>query len=129
MSPAAGRVYPRAVRIALLAPALLPFLYFAVRDHRLHMTARKVPKLEHVLHGLLALAIFAIAGTAFTAQMDKMLIALGVFFVLGLADELVYHRDIPIEEHSVHAKEHLLLFMFVVLAFAVDRFGASWGIA
>ena len=92
----------------------------------MHRGARPVPKLEHLLHGLLGLAIFGLAGTAFTAQLGKMFIALGAFFALGLLAEFVYHRDIPAEEHSLHATEHMLLFGFVVLAVVMSSVEGPW---
>lgn len=38
----------------------------------------------------------------------------GLFALAGAADEYGYHRDIPAEEHALHAKEHLALLLFVL---------------
>jgi hypothetical protein len=37
---------------------------------------------------------------------------------------MIFHRDIPAEEHDVHAKQHLMLFVFAIaaaLVFANER--------
>jgi hypothetical protein len=106
-------------RAAVLAPILLCFLVYAYRDHRLHLAARRVSVSEHALHVVLGLSLFAVTGPAFLGRIHRMTIALAVFFVFGCIDEFAFHRDIPGEESSVHAKEHLLLFLFVFAAFAL----------
>jgi hypothetical protein len=103
--------------------ALVPFLVLAFQDNVLHFRARSVPRLENVLHVLLAFVLFFVIGSAFMGRMGRMLAGLAVFSVVGALDEFGYHRAsaIPVEEHDVHAKQHFALFVFVCVAF-----GASW---
>ncbi len=111
------------MRVAILLPALIPFLIFAAKDHKLHMRERPVPLFEHILHAGLFLTLIVLVGGAFLASMRQMFYGLVGFLALGVWDELVYHHDIPVEEHSIHAKQHLLLFAFVALAFGLSYFG------
>jgi hypothetical protein len=99
----------------ILALALLPFLYFAARDQILHLTVRRVPVAENILHGLLALLLAAVMVRAF--QFDVPSVAVGVlaFALAGAIDEFVFHRGLPSAEHDVHAKEHFALFLFVAV--------------
>ena len=109
----------------LMGIALVPFLVFAYRDNVLHFRARKVPKLENVLHVALGMVLFFVIGSAFLGRMGRMLLGLVVFCVLGAIDELGYHRAsaIPTEEHDVHAKQHFALLVFVCVAFSVSWVG------
>lgn len=111
-----GAVGCAVLRIAVLSALLLPFVVLAVKDGILHLNARPVPVLESVLHAVLALAILGMASGAFRDDMLHLAIAGAVFTIAGVLDEFVYHHDIPIEEHSVHAKQHLTLMLFVVTA-------------
>ena len=105
--------------------ALVPFLVFAYRDNVLHFRARKVPKLENVLHLLIGMVLFFVIGSAFMGRMGRMLAGLAIFSIVGAMDELGYHRAnaIPTEEHDVHAKQHFALFVFVCVAFSLSWYG------
>jgi hypothetical protein len=99
----------------ILAAALLPFLYFAARDFRLHLTARRVPLAENLLHLALAVPLMAAIALSFQFRVREAALAMAAFAVTGAADEFVFHRAIPAEEHDVHAKEHYALFIFLAV--------------
>jgi hypothetical protein len=104
---AAGRV--------ILAIALLPFLYFAGRDFRLHLTVRKVSGAENLLHLALGVMLAAVLARAFQFRGAETAFAVLLFAVFGAADEFAFHRQLPSEEHDVHAKEHFALFVFIAV--------------
>lgn len=104
----------------LLAVALIPFLYFAIRDQVLHFSARRVPVAENVLHFFLGIILFAVIARAF--QFDRRFVTIGalVFAGMGALDEFVFHRGLPESESDVHAKEHFALFIFLTVFWAVS---------
>ena len=106
---------PDAASRVILAASLLPFLYFAGRDFRLHLTARKVPMAENVLHLVLGVLLAAVITRAFLFRGREAAFALLAFAIAGAADEFVFHRKLPAEEHDVHAKEHFALFIFMAV--------------
>jgi hypothetical protein len=103
----------------VLALALAPFAYFAARDFRLHLTARRVPAAESVLHLALGLLLVFALVRAFQFRAAEAAYAMAAFALCGTADEFVFHRGIPAEEHDVHAKEHYALFVFLAVLFAL----------
>jgi TctA family transporter len=104
---AAGRV--------ILAAALVPFLYFAGRDFRLHLTARRVSMAENLLHLVLGILLAAVITRAFLFRGREAAFAVLLFAAAGAMDEFVFHRSLPAEEHDVHAKEHFALFVFMAV--------------
>jgi hypothetical protein len=106
---------PDAGARAILAASLLPFLYFAARDFRLHLTARRVSAAENVLHLVLGVMLAAVLTRAFQFRGADTAFAVLLFAVFGAADEFVFHRRLPSEEHDVHAKEHFALFVFMAV--------------
>jgi hypothetical protein len=100
----------------LLAVALAPYLWLAWKDNALHFKARKVPPLEHVTHVGVVLALVVGISAVFRRDIDHMLLGAAAFLPPALADEWLFHREIPAEEHDVHAKQHLMLFAFAILA-------------
>ena len=100
----------------VLVVALVPYLIFTVRDNALHSRARKVYWPEHLTHLVVLVGLLVGIGAAFTRDVDRMLIGGALFVPPALIDELLFHRDIPAEEHDVHAKQHLLLFVFIIVA-------------
>ena len=99
----------------ILAAALAPFLYFAGRDFRLHLSARKVSAAEHILHLALGILLAGAIARAFLFRGRETAFAVVLFAIAGAADEFVFHRGLPAEEHDVHAKEHFALFIFVAV--------------
>jgi len=104
---AAGRV--------ILGASLVPFLYFAGRDFRLHFTARKVSIAENLLHLALGVLLAAVITRTFLFRGREAAFAILLFALAGALDEFVFHRRLPAEEHDVHAKEHFALFVFVAV--------------
>ena len=109
----------------VLAIALAPFAYFAARDFRLHLSARRVPLAENLLHLGLGVLLAGALVRAFQFRAAEAAYAMAVFAVCGAADEFVFHRGIPAEEHDVHAKEHYALFVFLAVLFALVQMRAG----
>jgi hypothetical protein len=105
----------------VLAASLLPFLYFAVRDQVLHVTARRVSLAEHVLHVLLGLILTGVIVRAFLFREKAVALGVLAFAAAGSIDEYVFHRGLPAAEHDTHAKEHFALFVFVAVFGVVSR--------
>ena len=103
----------------VLALAFAPFAYFAARDFRLHLKARRVPLAENLVHLALGVLLAAALVRAFQFRAAEAAYAIATFAVCGAADEFVFHRGIPAEEHDVHAKEHYALFVFLAVFFAL----------
>ena len=103
----------------VLAIALAPFAYFAARDFRLHLSARRVPAAENALHLALGVLLVGALVRAFQFRAADAAYAICAFALCGAADEFVFHRGIPAEEHDVHAKEHYALFVFLAVFFAL----------
>jgi hypothetical protein len=106
---------PDAAARAILAAALAPFLYFAGRDFKLHLSVRRVSLAENLLHLAIGVLLFAALARAFAFRGAETAFAMLAFAVLGAVDEFVFHRGIPAEEHDVHAKEHFALFVFLAV--------------
>ena len=111
---------PLAAR-AVIAAALVPFLFFAMRDQILHLRIRKVPLFENVIHFALAVLLTAVIGRAFQFDTRGVIFGAILFVLTGALDEFVYHRRIPEEESDVHAKEHFALLGFIVIALGIAQ--------
>ena len=111
------------MRVVVLCVAAAPFLWLAWRDNLFHLRGRKVPLVENLLHLLLGAALALTFSGAFSGRVTRLLFGLGGVAVGGALDEFVYHRQIPVEEHDLHAKEHFTLLVFVSVAFAFAWFG------
>lgn len=109
------------MRLLLLALALVPFVVFAARDAKAHVTYRKPGVVENVLHVGLGLAELALVFATFTAKLSWELGALGAVALLGGVDELVFHRELPAAESDLHAKAHFALFVFVAVALGLNH--------
>ena len=108
------------MRVVALVGLFGFFLYYARKDFLYHARSRKVGMAEHVLHAGIGFALAAVFVQALMGNHDLMLIALGLFAVIGGVDEYIFHRDIPGEEADIHAKEHLALLMFIVAALVLN---------
>lgn len=96
----------------ILLVALAPFLFFASRDQWLHLTARKVPLAENVIHAFLGVILFVVIGRAFLFDWRFVVVGTVVFALCGALDEFLFHRGVPASESDIHAKEHFALFGF-----------------
>lgn len=115
------------MRIAILVAAFLPFVYFAARDQIFHLRGRRVGLAENLLHLALGITLAILFTAALAGRHLAMLGALVLFAVAGGADEYIYHRHIPGEESDLHAKEHLALMIFLIVALAVDWLPGHFG--
>jgi len=115
------------MRIAILVAAFLPFVYFAARDQIFHLRGRKVSLAENLLHLALGITLAILFTAALAGRHLAMIGALVLFAVAGGADEYIYHRQIPGEESDLHAKEHLALMIFLIVALALDWLPGHFG--
>ena len=106
---------------ALLAVGLVPFLYFAGRDQFLHLTARRVPLIENLLHLAIGIALAISIMFAFRFDFRSFAFSAPAFIILGAIDEFVFHRKIPETESDAHAKEHFALLAFFVIAVCMSE--------
>jgi hypothetical protein len=109
------------LRIWALAPPLTAFVWFAGKDLRLHLRARRVPLAENVIHLLLGPAQFELVRGAFLGQRRDLLVGALATAVLGALDEYVFHRGISSEESDVHAKAHWAMFSLLALALTFEE--------
>ena len=95
---------------AVLIAALLPYLGCAAADGWLHERGRRVPRIEQVLHALIAASLVGFFAAVFSGRVPVALVALGVFAVLHAWDAFGYHRGISTRERRIHtAANHCLL--------------------
>ncbi len=104
------------MRLVILIPCLLPFLYYAAKDNAFHFSGRKVSRTEHILHAAIGLTLALVFTHAFLGHDSIMVGALVLFAAAGAIDEYIFHRGIPGIESDLHAKEHLALLIFVIVA-------------
>lgn len=104
------------MRVAILIVCFLPFVYFGVKDNAFHFRGRKVSRTEHILHFGIGMTQAMLFVQAISGDLILMFVALAMFVISGAIDEYIFHRDLPGEESDLHAKEHLALFIFVIVA-------------
>jgi hypothetical protein len=104
------------MRALLLAISLVPYLYYGTKDNIFHFRGRHVTRLEHLLHLAIGLTLVIAIAQAFADNQAVFLAGLVLFLVAGSVDEYVFHRGLPEEESDLHAKEHLGLMIFVIVA-------------
>jgi uncharacterized membrane protein YhhN len=109
------------MRLALTGIFLLPYLYFGAKDHVYHFVGRKVSIAEHVVHAIIGIILFGAIASAFRGRPVAFVAGLAAFLVAGAADEYIWHRGLPEHESDLHAKGHLALLIFVVVAL-----GSMW---
>src|SRR3954447_18491060 len=115
------------LRWAILSVVLLPYLYYGGKDQVFHFVGRKVSLAEHLLHLLIGGAMAAAIACAFRARAIAFVVGLSLFLVFGAIDEYIYHRGLPEHESDLHAKGHMALLLFVVVAVAAQWFaGRPW---
>ena len=107
------------MRGVVLMLLFVPFVYFGGKDMAFHFRGRKVSITEHVLHLGIGITQAMLFVQALRGNVVLMFVALGMFLVTGSIDEYIFHRALPAEESDLHAKEHLALFIFVVVALAM----------
>jgi phosphatidylglycerophosphate synthase len=117
------------MRTTLVLGSFLPFVYYATKDNLFHFRGRKVSLTEHLLHLTIGVALVIVVTHAVLGNMTVMMIGLLFFAVAGALDEYIWHRGLPDVESDLHAKEHLALLIFIVVALVVDWLdGHAWRI-
>jgi hypothetical protein len=106
------------MRIAIVILSFLPFVYFGVKDNAFHFRGRKVSRTEHILHFGIGATEAMLFTQALAGNTPLMFASLFLFMISGGVDEYIFHRQIPGEESDLHAKEHLALLIFIVIAIA-----------
>ena len=108
------------MRATIVILFFLPFTYYAWKDNAFHFKGRKVSKSEHLLHAAIGVSQVIMLSHSLLGHYSVVLGALLLFAVGGMIDDYIYHRDLPAEESDLHAKEHMALLVFVIVAFASD---------
>jgi len=103
------------IRALILSPVIGVFLWYAVRDLKIHLRVRKPSVREDLLH--LGLGVSQIALTGGVLGMGAGWVAAGLagIVLLGGLDEFYFHRGLPPEESDVHAKLHFAVFALLAL--------------
>ena len=103
----------------LLAASLLPDLVLALYDGWLHEKARRVPRIEQVLHGALFLMGIAFVAGVFTGRMLLAVPALAMFAVAAIVDEWGFHGSLAMRERRLHHLAYACFAGFVMVAVAM----------
>jgi hypothetical protein len=115
------------VRSLILTVVLLPYLYYGTKDNLYHFRGRRVSLTEHLLHLGVGITIVGAIVSAYRGRLGAMLGCLLLFLVSGASDEYAYHRGLPEHETDLHAKGHMALLLFVIVAVATQFFaGHPW---
>jgi len=104
------------MRYAILSIFLLPYLYYGTKDNIYHFIGRKVSLPEHLIHLFIGMTLFVAIAQAFRGYAIAFVVGIALFLVVGAIDEYIYHRGLPEHESDLHAKGHLALLIFVVVA-------------
>jgi hypothetical protein len=103
----------------ILVAAFLPYLALAAYDGWLHEKARRVPRPEQVLHGLIALGVVGVCIGIFGDRGTLAWSALAVFALAGGADELGFHAPLPTRERRLHHAAYACFAGFIGVALAL----------
>ena len=105
----------------VLIPALGAFIWYAGKDLRAHLKARRVPLLENLVHLALGAAQLVLIRGALSGDVRSLLVGALATAAFGALDEFAFHRGIPSEESDLHAKAHWALFTVLVLAMVFEE--------
>ncbi len=100
----------------LLFASLLPYLALSAYDGWLHEKARRVPRVEQVLHAALALSAAAFIYGLFFDRAWLAVSALAVFVPAACADELGFHGMLEARERRLHHVAYASFAAFVGVA-------------
>lgn len=101
----------------LLVLSLLPYLALAAWDGWLHEKARRVPRVEQALHGLLFMSAACIIFGVFSGRSLLALVAIAVFALAAAADELGFHGPLEQRERRLHHVAYASFAGFLGVAF------------
>lgn len=107
-----------------MAAALVPYLALAGYDGWLHEKARQVPRVEKILHALLAVAGVVMVCALFKDRPDVATIALAVFAAATVWDEAGFHGPLAARERRLHFAAYACLSGF--LGVAAWRGALAW---
>ncbi len=110
----------------LLLLSFLPYLVLSAYDGWLHEKARRVPRFEQGLHGVLAISVIALATGLFLDRPWLVLPAVAVFAIAGLADELGFHGSLTMRERRLHHVAYACYAGFVGVAVAMGAVIWPW---
>ncbi|MDQ6685356.1 MAG: hypothetical protein M3Z16_09520 [Pseudomonadota bacterium] len=100
----------------LLFLAFVPYLGLALYDGWLHEKARRVPRVEQLIHAAIAVSLAAIVAGLFFDRPVLVLPALACFSVAALLDELGYHRSLHRHERRLHFAAYACFAVFIGVA-------------
>ncbi len=104
-----------ATRLVLLAAALVPYAALAGFDAWMHEKARRVPRLEQVLHAVAALTFLGFVIGVFRDIRLLALASLCVFAAVSAWDEFGFHAGLAERERRVHFAAYGALGLFVAV--------------
>jgi hypothetical protein len=104
-----------AARFVSLGIGLLPYLGVAGIDTWMHERARKVPRIEQLLHVALAITFTGFAGYAFLQRNVAATSWLAAFLGCLAYDEFGFHRGLAANERRVHIISWAALLLFIVV--------------
>lgn len=104
------------MRSVVIILSFIPFLHYGVKDNAFHFRGRKVTLTEHVLHFGIGVAQAIIFVQALRGDWAWMLAGVVLCLLAGAIDEYIFHRHLPGEESDLHAKQHLALLIFLIVA-------------
>ena len=104
----------------VLSLGVLPYLGLVSYDLWLHESARRVPKVEQVLHALLIVGLGGFIVTAIAGHAAIAGACLAVSLPLAVADELGFHRHLDRHERRLHLAEGAALVFFTALWLASE---------
>jgi hypothetical protein len=104
-----------ATRIVSLGIGVLPYLGTAAIDAWMHERARKVPRIEQLLHAALAITFSAFLILVFLQRNVAALVWLAVFLACLVFDELGYHHGLAHNERRVHVISWAALLLFILV--------------
>jgi hypothetical protein len=101
-----------AARVILLGAAVAPYLALVSVDAWMHERARRVPRIEQLLH---AAAAILFSGFAVAVFVDSTLALplLVAFAACAAGDEFGYHRHLSASERRVHFMSYAALTLFI----------------
>ena len=100
----------------LLFASLVPYLALSAYDGWLHEKARRVPRVEQLLHAALALSAIAIIAGLFTHRAWLAVPALAVFAPAAIADEWGFHGPLERRERRLHHVAYASFAGFLLVA-------------
>jgi hypothetical protein len=101
------------MRLILLGVALLPYALLAGFDTWLHERARRVPRVEQLLHACAGVTLILFLIGAFAIIPALAIVALCVFAAIAACDEFGFHAHLAARERRVHFASYAALCVFV----------------